>query len=951
MKNLLVILTLFLTSSAFAQKIYTRNDSIPITKDSVTFQAGPHKGNIQWQKTLDNTNWINLEGKTTDSIKVKSNVEAMYRAKIIEGTCLPVYSDSVAIVTHDSISKNFILPDKLGLVLVSDSLKLSKGNYIYTGAIHSPAIDIGQIIIDKQAGGTLRMITNTYKNGDTLRVETKQATMQDLFYNTSFKLSTEAMTPSESLKNASFKEIQKALTDDKGFIHPASIICIDSDGKVLKNASIFSNDKMDQGGSLYIHHDWSGLQIYNFSGGWSAPNIGGAVISYNGNAKATIQEGYFTFDPIFKFEIDYKRPKIDWKNFSLNAGELKTFKFYTDSTSLMDFKNIIAFESNTAFELGKEFPLGKSIDYYLLFPVGGVPVWIDFQISVKCGFKETFGSGGIYTTQGFQNTDHFAIGATYVNKQWSTIKKIKSENQDFATNTEFSNLGIKFYVNPSINIKLYSVIGPFFKVGPYMNYELTASINKNWDRKLAVGLDETLGVSVEVLGDELYSLNAENYKYYEKILFNSPAKIMPVSGENQTALTGKTLANPIVVKVIDSKNHPIKNVQVYYNPVSGTVENEIIRTDSVGLAQTKWTLSESSGRQRLEVYILDGKDEEIDTCSFTAEAIDSLNVNFPIVTTKPVVTNISTNSATSGGFIPSDGGTPITARGVVWSTSPNPIILNIVNNNITSDGTGIGVFTSNITGLTPNTTYFVRAYATNSAGTAYGNELTFVTKGTVDEVVIGTQTWMTKNLNVSTYRNGDPIMQVTDTATLKTIETGAWCYYRFDSSKGAVYGKLYNAYAVTDPRGLAPAGWHIPRESDWNKLIAFLGPPYEGSAQDARCGASGWINDVAEKIMEAGNSHWLDAIFCDFTANNSSGFTALPGGMFNPYWGDDGFGVGDIGYYSSEVTLGAWWSYSPPDDFKYYYINPLYGPFLQITNHVDGFEHYGFMIYVRCVKD
>ncbi len=91
------------------------------------------------------------------------------------------------------------------------------------------------------------------------------------------------------------------------------------------------------------------------------------------------------------------------------------------------------------------------------------------------------------------------------------------------------------------------------------------------------------------------------------------------------------------------------------------------------------------------------------------------------------ISSIATNTATSGGTISTDGGSAITARGVVWNTSANPTISLSTK---TSNGSGIGTFTSSITGLTPNTKYYVRSYATNSAGTTYGNELSFTTTGT-----------------------------------------------------------------------------------------------------------------------------------------------------------------------------------------------------------------------------
>jgi len=90
-------------------------------------------------------------------------------------------------------------------------------------------------------------------------------------------------------------------------------------------------------------------------------------------------------------------------------------------------------------------------------------------------------------------------------------------------------------------------------------------------------------------------------------------------------------------------------------------------------------------------------------------------------------------------------------------------------------------------------------------------------------VVIGSQLWMAENLNVSHYRNGDSIPEVTDPEQWAKLTTGAWCYYNNDPEMGVIYGKLYNWYAVNDPRGLAPNGWHIPNDNERNTMINFLG--------------------------------------------------------------------------------------------------------------------------------
>ncbi len=304
------------------------------------------------------------------------------------------------------------------------------------------------------------------------------------------------------------------------------------------------------------------------------------------------------------------------------------------------------------------------------------------------------------------------------------------------------------------------------------------------------------------------------------------------------------------------------------------------------------------------------------------------NSLLPTITTKSVTT-ITATTAIGGGTVTNNGGYSILSKGVVWSTSSNPTVsLSTKTNN----GTGSGTFISNIIGLNPNTLYYIRAYATTSAGTFYGNKLTFYTTsstggtgGTGDTTVtIGTQVLMNKNLNVATYRNGDLIPQVTDSAQWSNLTTGAWCYYNNDPILGAIYGKLYNWYAINDPRGLAPIGWHIPSATEWETLNTFLGG----------YGVSGG------KLKEAGTVHWQSP---NTGAANSSKFTALPGGARH-----------SIGSFQLKGYIGYWWSSTQFSGslswYRYLYYSYNYQP---VGNYAWGPagnpKGYGFS--VRCIKD
>lgn len=159
------------------------------------------------------------------------------------------------------------------------------------------------------------------------------------------------------------------------------------------------------------------------------------------------------------------------------------------------------------------------------------------------------------------------------------------------------------------------------------------------------------------------------------------------------------------------------------------------------------------------------------------------------------------------------------------------------------------------------------------------------------EVRIGTQVWMTKNLNVSRYRNGDPIPQVQANSEWGVLTTGAWCYYQNNTANGPVYGKLYNWYAVNDPRGLAPVGYHVPTDAEWSTLINFLDPTANGGAN--------WPNLAGGKMKQTGTGLWFSP---NAAATNSCRFTGLPGGYREDYGNGGAFyDVGSDAYFWSST--------------------------------------------------
>ena len=174
---------------------------------------------------------------------------------------------------------------------------------------------------------------------------------------------------------------------------------------------------------------------------------------------------------------------------------------------------------------------------------------------------------------------------------------------------------------------------------------------------------------------------------------------------------------------------------------------------------------------------------------------------------------------------------------------------------------------------------------------ASGNIITTTTTTTaVPSVLIGTQRWVIKNLDVPTYRDGTPIPQVTDPTQWAALTTGAWCHYNNDPANDAIYGKLYNWYAVNNiiNGGLAPVGQHIPTNTEFITLTTFLGGEVVAGGKMKSTGT-----------IPAGTGLWASP---NVEATNESGFTGFPGG----YCAEDGI-FGSIG------GVGNWWSSSEND--------------------------------------
>jgi uncharacterized protein (TIGR02145 family) len=282
-------------------------------------------------------------------------------------------------------------------------------------------------------------------------------------------------------------------------------------------------------------------------------------------------------------------------------------------------------------------------------------------------------------------------------------------------------------------------------------------------------------------------------------------------------------------------------------------------------------------------------------------------------------------------YIGDEGASPLTSTGVCWGLDPLPTV---ADNSVLS-GTTLGRSNLPIAGLAQNTVYYARAFAVNAQGTAYGNQVMFstsgisgtglnpaLTYGSVSDaeghsyatIAIGSQVWMAEDLRATRYANGDPIALVEDNAMWSAQSAGAWCYLQNDPAQSYMDGKLYNYYAISDPRNVCPLGWHVPTEAEWEAMASTLGAP---------------LQSIGAKMKSVGS--WPQSV----GVTNSSGFSGVPGGKRATTGSFFNFPV-QVLYWSSTFSGGASVTRELRDD---------------ITDLWDGQSVQRQGLSVRCIQD
>ena len=431
-----------------------------------------------------------------------------------------------------------------------------------------------------------------------------------------------------------------------------------------------------------------------------------------------------------------------------------------------------------------------------------------------------------------------------------------------------------------------------------------------------------------------YAVNAVGVAYGVSVEVNTEAVAPSVTTTAASAITSSSVV--LAGNVTDDGGASVQERGIYWspNPNPGPSGNKVVLGTGTGTFETTLNSLQPNTSYYYKAYAVNSVG-----VSYGSETTFKTLIAIPVVVTNGI-TDLAHQSLKSGGNVTDAGGGTVSARGVVWSLSPGATIAG----NKTTDGNGLGSFISTLSGLQPETRLYLRAYATNEAGTGYGEELTVKTKypplifnsslsyGTVTDfdgnsyktITIGSQTWMAENLKTTRYNDGTAIPLIENDQSWEAARTPAYSWYGNDpSTYKDVLGAFYNFYAVNTGK-LCPTGWRVPTIPDYQAFVAILPP-----------------TDPGIVLKETTNTHWLTS---PNPATNSTGFTAVPAG----------YRVTSTGGISPTAWGEAyWWTSTPITDLGL--TSPNRGYVYVLTRYNDGFGGQSDLQYfghsVRCIQN
>ena len=776
---------------------YQPGDSLRITAFLDGYFTYPHGSSISDSKAVE-----------FDMLKSTAEITG------ISDTYKPIAEGTYTVLEFDTITGG------TSFILLTDTVELRPGNIL--------TLDLDTL------GVIQRVVRIREDNGDVI-VDTEPGYMDELFVEASFELDTRIMEPKFAIKSDSPpQEIIEALTDDRGRIHPVKVIYF-GEGKTTTTWSAFEDHpgKEHRENIIHFHEDFSGTDLYNMH-----------------NTRFYIDQGYASLkaDAVFAFEFQYQGELTD--DTKVKKGDLEFFKFTLDSEAGFQTKLALDMEASIDVEGSQKLQsLASATAVFIVSP--GIPVWITFGVDIMGGYEFT-ADAALNADWGFESLHRVEAGGLYERStnDFSPIWEYEAENTVYPLNIQGEvNAFARLELFPRTDVRMFGFFGPFTEIAPFVQGQYNALLQSQdtslgeetflaWDSGIDLGLDLRVGTSLSFL-----------WGYYETDFgpvvincFNWPLWSSPVELQLLTEIPEQIQGEEtldILVRVVDVHNDPVPHTTVLFEG-DGEFSTQLPMTGSDGIASVRWIPGEELGHKAFWATIFKADNSVIGHVYASTQTLGNPPVaSFsasPTTGTVPLVVGFSdesTNYPEKWQWDFGDGHTSTEQNPLHTYYNPGTYTIELIVEN--NDGADTLVRTNYIT--------------VSERDIVYGDGVTDIDGNHYVTVIINNLEWIAQNLRVTRYSNGDAIPAYSDNAEWEDYTVGAYTVrdHQGPGTDGintpeemvAAYGKLYNWYAVDDPRGLCPEGWRVASIQDWAELIDYVveqGYPNEGPWENRMAG-------------------------------------------------------------------------------------------------------------------
>jgi uncharacterized protein (TIGR02145 family) len=654
MKDIYIVFSILLGILIFSNNTQAQVVDVCAGTDSVTLRAGNyHYGTVEWQYSYDNQDWFNIEGANDTIYKFLPEETRYYRCVAKFSECPPINSevslvqlnpqanagadrvvpgDAVVMLANlnagetgtwtsldggtfsdasdpytefsgntdntyqmvwtvtnacgtatDTINVEFrqnIYIDDIVVVdttdnLLSDSAQMANGEYIIEFSDPVPTIDVGTILIGLAGDGFLQKVTAVTQNVSTFTMQTEQSTLEEITEYGAYDLA-QVFTLDTLLSGAKSSHMQRL-------------------NHMPTRAELLNNPELSEGVHYYIVESEPAYYYQGVSLNASQTKAGGKLIDINfdetlissGNIELNLN-GHYSFTPNLRADLDH------------SGLHLHAFRFGMYNGVIDRGYEVALTASASANLLNHEFTL-MSLNKDIIFVVAGVPIWVRTTLSLD-GKLTANASAAMNVSHAYNKTSTYTSAIEYENGNWEYVY---DEHDHVNVENDFNitgDLSQSFEIGPSINFKIFNIVGPYISAGITENLEL-CTYNDNWQANMNIGGQLTVGARAKIIGATLFDVSKTwPYGFYHLQL---PNRLELVSGNNQNYTQGNELSQPIKLRVKSNKNFYAPYALVHFECQNGgSVSNNTVITDANGYAQTNWTPGGSSN-STLHAYILD----------------------------------------------------------------------------------------------------------------------------------------------------------------------------------------------------------------------------------------------------------------------------------------------------------------------------------------------------------